>query len=98
MHLGNERARGVDGGHLPAGGFVPDAGADSVGREHDVGAVGDLIEVFHEHCSGRLQPGDHMRVVDDLAAYVYRRAVALEGALDRLDRSPDAGAKRTRLG
>ncbi len=39
-----------------------------------------------------------MQVVDDLAADVHRRAVALEGALDDLDRPVDAGAERPRGG
>ena len=67
-------------------------GRDAVGREHDDGLLGDLVELLHEHRAPRLEVGDDVLVVHDLLADVDRGAVEVEGLLDGDHRAVDAGA------
>ena len=69
------------------------AGRDAVSGEHRDGARGDLlVELLDEDRAPLAKLLDHVLVVDDLLADVDRRAVQLEGALDRLHGPVDPGA------
>jgi hypothetical protein len=86
VHLGDERARGVDGVEVTVGGTLHDRGRDPVGAEDDVGALGHLVDVVDEDRALLLEGRHDVDVVDDLLAHVDGRAEALEGLLDRDDR------------
>jgi hypothetical protein len=83
VHLGDEWAGGVDGLELAVGRTLHDGGRDAVGAEHDVRALGDLVDVVDEDRALLLQRGDHVDVVHDLLAHVDGGAEAVEGLLDR---------------
>jgi len=51
---------------------------DSVGREDDGRAFGNLVHLVDEDCAHRLEVADDMDVVDDLLADIDGRAVQLE--------------------
>ena len=76
VHLGDERAGGVDDLQPAAFGFDADSAADSVcGEDHDR-PVGNLVELVHEDRAFGFEVLDHVAVVDDLAADVDGRSVA----------------------
>ena len=68
----------------------------AVGGEHHRPVGGALVQLLDEHRAQRLQPLDHVAVVDDLVAHIDRRAVLLDRPLDDLDRPVDAGAEAAR--
>ncbi len=98
VHLGHQRTGGVDGAQLRARGLLVHLGRDAVGGEHDERALGNLRVLLDEDRPARLEGADDVQVVDDLLAHVDRRAVVLEGVLDRLDGAVDACAVAARLG
>ena len=57
-----------------------------------------LVELLDEHRALLAQVVDDELVVHDLVAHVDRRAVALERALDDVDRAFDAGAEAAGVG
>jgi hypothetical protein len=57
-----------------------------------------LASAGDEHRAHRLQPIDHVAIVDDLVTHIDRRAELLDGALDDLDSAIDPGAKAARAG
>jgi hypothetical protein len=69
-----------------------------MGAEHDVGAVGSLIDFLDEDGALGLEAVDHVFVVNDLVAHVDRRLVLIQSPLDNVDRPNDAGAEAARLG
>ena len=92
VHLGHQRARGVDGEEVPLGGLGVDRGGDAVCGEHGVGTFGNLVEFFDEDGAALFERLDHVFVVHDLLADVHRCAVPLEGLLDRHHGSIDTRA------
>src|SRR4029077_2553345 len=65
----------------------------AVGAEHGQRALGyGLVELVDEDRATLAQLLDDVLVVDDLLAYVDRRSVELERALDGLDGPVDTGA------
>jgi hypothetical protein len=73
-------------------GVAVDARSHAVRGEDDGLALGYLGLLLDEHGAALAQLLDHVLVVHDLLADVYRRPVQLERALDRLDRAVDARA------
>ncbi len=98
VHLGDQRAGGVE--HLEAAtlGIRAHRLGDPVRAEHHGSAGRNLGELLDEHRALGAQGLDHGRVVHDLVAHVDRRAELLEGALDDLDGALDAGAKAPGIG
>src|SRR5690606_31725620 len=70
----------------------------AVGAEDHGGAVGHLVQLLHEHGAAVLELVDHVAVVDHFVAHVDRRAQAIEGTLDDLDRAVDAGTEAAGVG
>ena len=98
VHLGHQRAGGVDHGQAAPGRLLADHGRHAVRGEHDGGAVRHLVELVHEHGAAVLELAHHAGVVHDLLAHVDRRALELERPLDDLDGPLHAGAERPRPG
>jgi hypothetical protein len=92
VHLGYERARGVDRREAKLVRLAAHRRRDAVGREHDRRSLGNLPERLDEDRAARPQVLDDVRVVDDLLADEDRPPVERECALDRLDRPFDARA------
>jgi hypothetical protein len=76
----------------------PDRRRDAVGRQHDGGTVGHLIEFGDEKGALGLQLRHDMHVVNDLSAYVDRAAKSRQRPFDYFDRPFDAGAERPGTG
>ena len=98
VHLGDQRAGGVDHRQAALGGQLLDPLGDAVGGEDGHRAGRDLVQFVDEHRAAGAQVLDHVAVVHDLVTHVDRRAVFLQGPLDDLDRPLDAGAEAARLG
>ena len=98
VHLGDQRAGGVDHRQLPVGGQLLDALGDAMGGEDRHRAGRDLVQLIDEHGAAGAQVLHHVAVVDDLVADVDRRAVLLQRPLDDLDRPLHAGAETAGLG
>ena len=98
VHLGHERAGGVDRLETERLGLLVHDRCHAVGGEDDGGALGHLVGLLDEHRTALLQRGDDVLVVHDLLAHVDGRPVQLEGLLDRHHGPVDAGAVPTRGG
>ena len=98
MHLGDQRAGGVDHAQTPVVRALPFAGRDAVRAEDHALALGHFGEVFDENRAFLDQRFEHEAVVHDLMAHVERTAIGAERATHGLDRAVDAGAKAARLG
>ena len=97
VHLGDQRAGGVEHRELALRGFLLDALGDAMGAEDGDRVRRNLGEVLDEMRAFGLEALDDMLVVHDLVAHIDRRAVFLQGALDDLDGADDARAKTARL-
>jgi hypothetical protein len=91
--LEHQRARRVDIEKLAPCGFVRHRLGHAVRREDDRPVVRHLVELVDEDRALGLQTLDHEAIVHDLVADIDRPAVALDRALDDLDRAVDAGAE-----
>ncbi len=98
VHLGDQRAGGVEDGQASGGGFFLDPAGDAMGAEHGDRIGRDLMQVLDEHRALGLQAFDHVFVMHDLMPHIDRRTVLLQRALDDLDGAHDAGAEPARLG
>ena len=98
VHLGHQRARGVDDLQAALCGVLMHRRGHPVGREHHDGALGHLVGLVDEDRARFGQRLHDVHVVHDLVAYVHRCAVLLECALHGLDRAIDPGAVSARLG
>ena len=97
VHLGDQRAGGVDGVQIPLGGLDVHRRRDAVrGEDHD-GALGNLAGLLDEHRACLLQRVDHMPVVHDLVAHVDRGTVLFQRALHRFDGTVHTRAIAARL-
>jgi hypothetical protein len=97
MHLGHQRAGGVEREQVAAGGGFGHRLGDAVGGEdHGCLGVRDFVEFLDEDRALGLEALDHIAIVDDLVAHIDRRSIEGEGALDRIDRSHHAGAESAR--
>ena len=98
VHLGDQRAGGVDHRQVAPGGGVLDRAGDAMGAEDGDAARGDLVEFVDEMRAFGAQPLHHMAVVHDLVPDIDRRAVFLDRPFDDLDRPLDTGTKAPGLG
>jgi len=98
VHLGDQRAGGVEIDHLPLHRFGRHRLRYAVSGEHHRPVVGTLLQLLDEHRPYRAQAVDHMAVVHDLVAHIDRRAVLLDRPFDDLDRAVDPGAKTAGTG
>src|SRR5690606_26251123 len=98
VHLGDQRAGGVEYLQAARLGFLAHGLGHAMGREHDDGAGGSLVELVDEDGALGAQVFDDVAVVDDFMAHVDGRAVQFERALDDVDGAVDAGTEAARLG
>ena len=98
VHLGDQRAGGVDRLQAARRGLLVHDRRDAVRGEDHGGTLGHLVELLDEDRAARLQPGDHVLVVHDLLAHVDRRAVQVERLLHRDHGAVDARAVAARCG
>ena len=99
MHLGDQRAGGVDVEHARAPRPRPAPTSARRGRRRPPGGrAGSRRAPRRRPRPWRLQAVDHEAVVHDLVAHIDRRAPFLERHLDDLDRPVDAGAEAARRG
>ena len=98
VHLGYQRAGGVEDGQAARGRLGAHGARDAVGGKHQRIAGRDVIELLDEDRALVAQVLDDIGVVDDFVTHVDRRAELLQGALDDVDGAVDAGAKAARLG
>jgi len=98
MHLGDQRAGGVEDVEAALGRLAAHRLADAVGAEHQGRAGRHLGQVFDEDRALGLQVIDDIGVVHDLVAHIDGRAELDQRPLDDLDRTIDTGAKAARLG
>ena len=98
VHLGDQRAGGVDHAEPAVAGRQLHPLRDAVRAEHRDRALRDLIDLVHEAGALALQRLHHVLVVDDLVADVDGRAEPLQRTLDDLDRPLHARAEPSRLG
>ena len=98
MHLGHQRAGGVEYPQAAALGFVTHRARHPMGAEDHDGAVRHLVQFIHEHRAHVAQAFHHIAVVHHLVAHIDGRAVDLEGALHDLDGAVDAGTETARIG
>jgi hypothetical protein len=83
VHLGDQRAGGVDRLQLARGRLLVHHRGDAVrGEDHRL-ALGDLVGLVDEDRTAGLQGLDDVLVVHDLLAHVDRRPVQVERLLDR---------------
>ena len=98
VHLGDQRAGGVEIDHLPLHRLGRHRLRHAVGGEHHRPVVRAFLQLLDEHRAHRPQALDHVAVVDDLVAHIDRRAVLLDRPLDDLDGAVDAGAETAGAG
>ena len=98
VHLGDERAHGVDDLEPAFLALLVDLRRHSVSREDDERTLGHLVLRLDEDGSPLFEVAHDVHVVDDLVADVHRRAVALQQLLDDVDGAHDAGAEAARAG
>ena len=97
VHLGDQRAGGVEHRQLALRRFLLDALGDAMGAEDGDRVRWNLGKVLDEMRALGLEALDDVLVVHDLVAHIDRRTVFLQGALDDLDGADHAGAKSARL-
>ena len=92
VHLGHQRAGGVDRAQVALLGVRVHARGDPVGGEDDQLALRHLGLLLDEDRAALRQLLDHVLVVDDLLAHVDGWPVHVERVLDRLHGPVDTGA------
>ena len=98
VHLGDERAHGVDHDATPGPGRFDDLGGRTVGAQHERrtgGHGGHVVDEDHPLVAEAL---DDVAVVHDLVVAVHRRLEDPDHPGQGLDRLLDAGAEPPRLG
>ena len=98
VHLGDERADGVDHDTAAGPGGLDDLGGRAVGAQHQGRTGGDVGHVVDEHDPLVAEALDDMAVVHDLVVAVHRRLEDPDHPGQGLDRLLDAGAEAPWLG
>ena len=98
VHLGHQRAGGVERREIQVFGALPDGWRDAVRGENEIGPARDLVGLVHKDHATFGELLHHMLVVDDLLAHVQGRTMLFQCLLDGLDGPVDAGTVATRFG
>ena len=96
VHLGDERAGGVDHVQLPACGVGPHGRGHAVRAEHHHRSCRHLIELVDEDRASLGKLRDDVPVMDNLLADIDGRAQLLQRQVHDVDGADDTGAKSTR--
>ncbi len=97
VHLGDQRAGGVEHRQLARGSLFLDALGHAMGAEDGDRVRRNFGEILDEMRAFGLQTLDYVLVVHDFVAHVDGRAVFLQSPLDDFNGADDAGAKSARL-
>ncbi len=97
VHLGDQRARGVQDRQAAGLGLAHHRAGDAMGAEHRHGPFRDFGQLFDEHRALGLQAIDDVTVMDDLVTHVDRPAVFLQRPVDDVDGANHPCAKAARL-
>ena len=98
MHLGHERAGGIEDIERPALGLLLHHARHAVGAENHRGAVRHLVQFIDEYRADGAQAIHDVLVVDDFVAHVDRRAEQHDGPLDDVDGAVHTGAESAGIG
>lgn len=93
MHLGHQRAGGVEHLQPTPLGFLAHGLRDAVRAEDHRGIVGHFVEFFDEDRTTLFEVVDNEAVVHDFVPHIDRRAQRFDRTLDDLDRTVDTGTK-----
>ena len=93
VHLGDQRASGVDSRQRPRPCVLLNFSRDAMGAEDGDGSRRHVLQRLDEARAFRLEQFDHVAIVDDLMAHVDRSAVFGQRPLDNIDRPNNASAK-----
>ena len=96
VHLGHQRARGVDHAQPAALGFITHRGRDAVRAENDRRIVRHFVELVDEDRALRPERLDDVGIVHDLLAHVDRRPADVQRELHDVDRALHARAEPAR--
>jgi len=98
VHLGNQRAGGVEIQQPPPPRLVGHRFGHAMRREHHVPVIRHGVQLVDEHRPLGFQLLHHGAVVHDFMADIDRRAVAAQGFLHHADGAVHAGAEAARRG
>ena len=98
VHLGDQRAGGVDHAQVALGGLGPHLGADAVGAKDDRGAAGDRRDRLDEGDALAHEALHDVLVVHDGVVDVERRADEVDKLLHGVDGHVHAGAEAAGTG
>ncbi len=98
MHLGHQRAGGVEHVEAACGGGYANRLRYAMGAEDHRGAVRYLVQIFDEPGALGLEPVYHVAVVHHFVAHIDRRTEFFQRALDDGNRAFDAGAETSWVG
>ncbi|MNL08466.1 hypothetical protein D3C87_1291890 [compost metagenome] len=98
VHLGHQRASGIEHFQATAGGFGAHSLGNTVGAEDHDHVVRHLIQLLDEDRATIAQVFDDEFVVDHFVAHIDRRPEDFQGAVDDFDRPVHAGAEATGVG
>ena len=97
MHLGDQRAGGIDHFQMALRGLLANRGSHAVRAEDGPRTRRHFVQFLDEDGAGLAQFVHHVLVVYDFLAHVDRRTVEVERDLHHVDRPYDTGAKASRL-
>ena len=97
MHLGDQRAGGIEVEHVAGlGGCRHRLRHPVCRKDHGGIGFGDLVQLLHKNGAFGLQGLHHVTVVDDLVAHIDGRPELLQRQFDDLDGAVDTGTKAAR--
>ena len=97
MHLGHERAGGVDHVQITLTSLIPDIGRDAVRAKDDGCAIRDFLKFLDKYDSFLDKTVNHVSIMDDFLSAVDRRIKGLNRQVYNVDRSVDSSAETARL-
>ena len=97
VHLGHQRAGGIDHIQVAFLGLAPHRRRHTVSAENGARANRHLAQLFHENRPGFAQFVHNVLVMHDFLADINRRAVQIQRDFDHIDGSHDTGAETSRL-
>ena len=97
VHLGHQRAGGVDDLQLPILRLPHHRVGHAVGREHRHRTGRHVVQAVNEHRAAAAQVGHHVAVVHDLVEHVHRGAMQLQGTFNDVHRPHHTGTEAAGL-
>src|SRR5215212_1568362 len=85
VDFGHEGAGCIENGEVARDCVIHHGPGHAMRAENGYGTLGNIIEIFNEMSAFRLQPLHDMAIVNDFMAYINRRTIFAQGALNDLD-------------